>query len=127
MVDAVFSHPRLARVYDALDPDRNDLTTYVDVVEEFGARVVLDVGCGTGTFLAGLVDLGEFNVVGVDPAGASIEVTPAKAVTERVEWIVGTVEKVAADSAWRGHFDLVTMTANVAQVFLEEEQWLSTL
>lgn len=127
VVDAVFSHPRLARVYDPLDPDRSDLNTYVDVVEEFGARVVLDVGCGTGTFVARLVDLGEFNVVGVDPAGASIEIARAKVDTQRVEWIVGTMIGVAADSAWRGHFDLVTMTANVAQVFLEENEWLSTL
>lgn len=127
VVDAVFSNPRLARVYDPLDPDRSDLDVYVDAVQEFGARVVLDVGCGTGTFLARLIDLGQFTLVGVDPAGASIEVARAKVDTEQVEWIVGTVEEVAEDPARRGRFDLVTMTANVAQVFLEENEWLSTL
>ncbi|MGB5936610.1 MAG: hypothetical protein WBG76_12170 [Ornithinimicrobium sp.] len=34
---------------------------------------------------------------------------------------------MADDSGWHGHFDLVTMTANVAQVFLEDDEWLSTL
>ena len=48
--DAIFDDPRLAQVYDPLDPDRSDLDVYVDLVSELGARSVLDVGCGTGTF-----------------------------------------------------------------------------
>ena len=88
---------------------------------------MLDLGCGTGTFLARLIDIGHFNLVGVDPAAASIQVARAKVNTEQVEWIVGTVDEMAEDSAWHSHFDLVTMTANVAQVFLGENEWLSTL
>lgn len=121
MVDAQFSHPRLAQVYDALDADRSDLDTYVDVVEEFGARVVLDVGCGTGSFLARLAALEETSLVGIDPAGASIDVARSKISDNRVEWIVGTMLDQTGP-AWHGYFDLVTMTANVAQVFLEEEE-----
>lgn len=48
MADECFGHPRLAAVYDALDPDRGDLDAYVRMAEEFGARRVLDIGCGTG-------------------------------------------------------------------------------
>lgn len=54
MVDALFSHPRLARIHDSLDADRSDVNTYTDVVSELKARVVLDVGCGTGSLLARL-------------------------------------------------------------------------
>ena len=68
MADALFEEPRLARVYDPLDPDRDDLAVYAAIAEEFGARSVLDIGCGTGTF-ACLLAGRSVNVIGVDPAG----------------------------------------------------------
>jgi ubiquinone/menaquinone biosynthesis C-methylase UbiE len=50
MPDAIFAEPRLAEVYDLLEGERYDLDPYLAMVAEFGARSVLDVGCGTGTF-----------------------------------------------------------------------------
>jgi hypothetical protein len=44
MVDALFAERRLAEVYDPLDPDRSDLDAYAAMVDEFGARSVLDIG-----------------------------------------------------------------------------------
>lgn len=126
MPDAIFAHPRLARVYDPLDPDRSDLNTYVDLVDEFGAAAVLDVGCGTGT-LACLLASQDVRVLGVDPAAASVAVAQTKADADAVEWAVGTVLEVAADPIHRAHYDLATMTANVAQVFLGDDEWLSAL
>lgn len=49
MADAIFEQPRLAEIYDPLDPDRSDLEAYAALADEFGAAAVLDVGCGTGT------------------------------------------------------------------------------
>lgn len=46
MRDAIFEDPRLAEIYDPLDPDRCDLDAYA---AEFAAESVVDVGCGTGT------------------------------------------------------------------------------
>jgi SAM-dependent methyltransferase len=120
--DAVFDDPRLAAIYDALDPDRSDLIPYLDMVQEFGARSVLDLGCGTGVFALLLADRG-VSVIGVDPARASLEVARAKPGAERVTWISGDASAIPASVA----VDAVTMTANVAQVFLADADWDATL
>lgn len=88
MPNEVFQHPRLAAVYDPLDPDRGDLDAYVDIAEEFAARRVLDIGCGTGVFALLLAARG-IDVIGVDPALASLDVARAKSGAERVRWIHG--------------------------------------
>ena len=125
MPDAIFDHPRVARVYDPLDPDRSDLDTYVDLMDEFGSSAVLDVGCGTGTLCSRLVTERSLQVFGVDPAGASVDVARTKPGADRVTWLVGTAVDVAADSSQEGQYDLATMTANVAQVFLDDGEWLA--
>lgn len=126
MPDALFDHPRVAGVYDALDPDRSDLDTYLDLVDEVGAGSVLDVGCGTGTFGCLLAERG-IRVLGVDPAGASVDIARTKAGADQVTWVVGIAPDIAADPAHHDRFDLATMTANVAQVFLDDKEWSATL
>ena len=117
MPDRLFADRRLAAVYDPLDPDRSDLDAYVAVATELGARTVLDLGCGTGTFAVLLAARG-FDVTGVDPAAASIDVARAKPGANRVRWVVGEIDAVSDL-----RFDLVTMTGNVAQVFVSDEAW----
>ncbi|WP_030596105.1 class I SAM-dependent methyltransferase, partial [Streptomyces anulatus] len=77
MADDCFGHPRLAGIYDPLDPDRSDLGAYLRIARELGARQVLDIGCGTGVFALLLAGRG-VDVVGVDPAQASVDVARAK-------------------------------------------------
>ena len=77
MPDAAFDDPRLAAIYDALDPDRSDLDAYLAMVDEFGIRSVVDLGCGTGVFAILLAERA-VRVIGVDPAGASLDVARAK-------------------------------------------------
>lgn len=50
MPDPLFAAPRLAEIYDVLEGERDDLHHYLALAAELGARSVLDVGCGTGTF-----------------------------------------------------------------------------
>jgi 2-polyprenyl-3-methyl-5-hydroxy-6-metoxy-1,4-benzoquinol methylase len=82
VVDAIFGERRLADIYDPLDADRSDLDVYADLVDELGARTVLDVGCGTGTFACMLARRGK-EVIGVDPAVASVDVARRKAGADR--------------------------------------------
>lgn len=121
MADAIFEDPRLARVYDPLDPDRADLDAYVTLAETFGARTVCDIGCGTGTFACLLAERG-IEVVAVDPAGASLDVARAKPGADRVRWVHGDASALPALEV-----DMATMTGNVAQVFVTDEEWSSTL
>lgn len=121
MPDPIFSEPRLAAVYDTFDGDRSDLDVYAAIVEEFAARRIIDIGCGTGAFACILAKRG-YEVTGVDPALASLNVAQSRPFARRVEWIHGTVEHLPVD-----HADLAVMTGNVAQVFTEDEDWLAAL
>ncbi|MFF3441167.1 class I SAM-dependent methyltransferase [Streptosporangium sp. NPDC002721] len=121
MVDAMFGHPRLAAIYDPLDPDRGDLDAYLAMAEEFGARSVLDVGCGTGVFALLLAGRG-ITVTGIDPARASVDVARGKPGAERVRWLDGDAGNLPPMRV-----DLVTMTGNVAQAIADPRAWRGTL
>ncbi|MGV9701127.1 class I SAM-dependent methyltransferase [Streptomyces sp. NPDC003483] len=121
MADDCFAHPRLAAIYDPLEPDRVDLNAYVRMAEEFRARQVLDIGCGTGVFALLLAARG-IEVVGIDPAPASIVVARGKAGGELVRWICGEAADLPPLQV-----DLATMTANVAQAVVEARGWRETL
>jgi SAM-dependent methyltransferase len=115
--DAIFSHPRLAPLYDAFDGLRDDLDFYLDLADELGANTVLDVGCGTGCLAMRLAASGK-SVVAVDPAEASLQVAKSKNNANKVTWIHGDASAVPALDA-----DLAVMTGNVAQVFLTDDEW----
>jgi SAM-dependent methyltransferase len=117
VADAIFAHPRLARIYDAFDGERDDLTAYLDIAGELGAERVLDVGCGTGCLAVLLARSGR-TVVAVDPALASLEVAKSKAGAQTVTWIHGDAARAPAFDA-----DLAVMTGNVAQVFVTDDDW----
>ncbi|HEV7203302.1 MAG TPA: class I SAM-dependent methyltransferase [Jatrophihabitans sp.] len=121
MPDPIFADARLAAIYDALDPDRSDLEPYLALAAELGARRVLDVGCGTGT-LALLLAARGLDVIGVDPAAASLDVARAKPGSEHVRWIDGDATDLPPPAV-----DLATMTANVAQAIVEPGDWAGTL
>ena len=122
MADAIFEEPRLAEIYDLLDqPERVDLSPYLAMAREFDVQSVVDIGCGTGILACRFAAQG-LDVVGVDPAAASLAVARRRATADRVRWLVGTAETLPRLQA-----DLVTMTGNAAQVFVADDAWMATL
>jgi SAM-dependent methyltransferase len=121
VADPCFELPRLAALYDPLDPDRADLLAYLGMAGEFGARSVLDIGCGTGTLACVLATLG-LEVTGLDPAGASLGIARTKPGGDRVRWVHGDVTALPPLQV-----DLAVMTGNVAQVFLGDDEWQRVL
>ncbi|GGB46740.1 methyltransferase [Flexivirga endophytica] len=121
--DAGFADPRLAVLYDFFDDDRSDLDGYEAIIDEFGARKVIDVGCGTGS-LAVRLAARDLEVIGVDPAVASVDVARAKPYADRVTWLKGDATALTGrvDGA-----DLAVMVGNVAQVFVDDVDWSATL
>lgn len=121
LADPIFADPRLAVLYDLVDDDRGDLDAYAGIVAELEASSVLDVGCGTGT-LACRLALGGVEVIGLDPAAASLDVARRKPGADRVHWIHGDASSVPPLAV-----DLAIMTGNVAQVFVSDADWSHAL
>ncbi len=121
MPDDIFAVPRLARVYDELDGPRDDLVHYHAIVDELGARSVLDIGCGTGTFSCELARR-SLTVTALDPAAASLAVARGKVGAELVQWI-----HAEATAIPELRVDVATMTGNVAQVFVDDDEWAQVL
>lgn len=119
--DAMFAEPRLAATYDAFEGERLDLPHYEAIVDEFEAATVVDVGCGTGELACRLARRG-LTVVGVDPASASLDIARSKPGADRVRWIDGDATRLPELGA-----DLAVMTGNVAQVFVDDADWATTL
>ncbi len=120
-IDEHYVDPRLAELYHIENSRGADTDFYLGLAAELGAHRILDLGCGTGLLTRELADPGR-QVVGVDPAPAMLAVARRQPGAERVRWIEGDAQALGTPEA-----DLVVMTGNVAQIFLDDADWLATL
>jgi ubiquinone/menaquinone biosynthesis C-methylase UbiE len=111
---ARYADPRLAAVYDALNPPGAHTAFYLGLAGDVPVRV-LDVGCGTGLLGCELAARGH-QVTGADPAAAMLTVARRRPGGDRVRWI----EADAAGLPAGNRFDLVIMTGHVFQIFLDD-------
>lgn len=120
-LDLHYVDPRLVELYDLDNPRGADTDFYVALAADLDARRILDVGCGTGLLTCELAIDGR-QVIGLDPSSAMLAVARRKPGAERVHWVEGDSTALGTPEA-----DLVIMTGNVAQVFLDDSEWTATL
>lgn len=120
-LDLHYVDPRLVALYDRDNPRGPDTDFYVGLAAELGAERIVDLGCGTGLLTRELATAGR-RVTGVDPAPMMLAWARKQPGAERVEWVEGDSAAIGTPDA-----DLAIMTGNVAQVFLDDAEWATTL
>jgi SAM-dependent methyltransferase len=120
-LDQHYVDPRLVELYDIENARGPDTDFYVRLAADLGACTILDLGCGTGLLTRELAVDGRL-VIGVDPAPAMLAVARRQPGADRVRWVEGGSGALGTPAA-----DLVVMTGNVAQVFLDDAEWAATL
>ncbi len=120
-LDEHYTDPRLVEIYDIENPRGADTDFYVELAAELDARRIVDLGCGTGLLTRELATPGRA-VIGVDPAPAMLAFARRQPGAERVQWVAGDAAALGSPAA-----DLLVMTGNVAQVFLTDAEWQTTL
>ncbi len=120
-LDLHYTDPRLVDLYDSDNPRGIDYDFYIQLAQDIKAQSILDLGCGTGLLTRELASH-NWNVRGFDPSAQMLAYAQKQPNADLVRWTQG-------DSSFLGtpNADLVLMTGNVAQVFLEDSDWLVTL
>jgi SAM-dependent methyltransferase len=118
---ASYEDPRLAAVYDPLNPP-GPAHDFYRAMAGASPRRILDMGCGTGRLACALAADGH-RVTGADPAASMLAIARCRPGGETVAWIeVGAVELSIAT-----RFDLIVMTGHAFQVLLEDAEILAAL
>jgi SAM-dependent methyltransferase len=120
-LDLHYVEPRLVDLYDLASTSSDDVYFYIQLALDIKARVIVDLGCGTGLITRALAIEGR-QVIGVDPAPAMLAYARRQPGADRVKWVEGGGSAIGTPQA-----DLAIMTGHVAQVFLEDEEWMQTL
>lgn len=120
-LDQHYVDRRLVELYDRSNPHRADTDFYLQLAADLDAHTIIDLGCGTGLLTCQLAT-NDRQVIGVDPAPAMLAVARRQLRADHVHWIEGDSQALGTP-----HADLVLMTGNVAQVFLDDMAWATTL
>ena len=120
-LDLQYTNQRLVELYDTENARGADTEFYLRLATYLDARLILDLGCGTGLLTRELAINGR-RVVGVDPAPAMLAFAKRQPEADQVRWAEGYSDALGTPEA-----DLLLMTGNVAQVFLGDDEWYATL
>ena len=107
----------IAEYYDQLNTWGKPDDFFMELLKLTQAKKVADLGCGTGRVTLEMAKAG-YEVTAIDPNADAIQFAKNKPTAELVTWIVGDSKDLQKDT-----YDVVIMTANVAQVFITDESW----
>jgi SAM-dependent methyltransferase len=107
--------------YDELNPADDDYRFYAALGAPADVSRAVDLGCGTGT-LARMLASDIASVVGVDPDAEMLRVARSKDPEGRVDWRLGYSDVLEPEST-----EFAVMSGHVAQVFVEDDDWLAAL
>lgn len=116
-----FTNPLLVATYDTLNALGDDSEFFCQIAKDLSAPMIIDLGCGTGLLTCELAKRGH-KMIGVEPAGAMLDIARHKPYGDQIQWIEGGYEKFDGLQA-----DMVLMTSHVAQFFLKDEEWNAML
>ena len=108
-------------IYDQVNKWAKDDDFFMELLSNINVKKIADLGCGTGRLTIQFAKKG-CDITAIDPNEEAIAVARLKQGAEQIQWIVGDSSDLPTNS-----FDLVIMTANVAQVFLTNESWQQML
>lgn len=120
-LDLHYVDPRLVELYDSANPLGSDTEFYLQMAAELKAQTIVDLGCSTGLLTRKLARDNR-NVIGIDPAPAMLAVARRNDKAQHIQWVEGDRKALGTPDA-----DLLIMTGNVAQVFLDDAEWTATL
>jgi ubiquinone/menaquinone biosynthesis C-methylase UbiE len=109
-----YTDPRLAQVYDTLNPWAADQQFYTELAGHLPKRI-LDMGCGTGLLAVELARRGH-TVIGADPAAAMLDIARNRPDGDRVTWYLADASSLTLSDP----VDLIVMSGHAFQVFLND-------
>jgi SAM-dependent methyltransferase len=120
MPDGEQTYDQFARVYDAvMDDARPKIARIRDFIARFhpAASSLLELGCGTGTMLAGLGAVG--SLTGIDRSPQMLEIARSKVPTARL------IEDDITSFELEQRFDVVICVFDTLNHLVDFEQWLA--
>ncbi len=118
---SLYADPRLAVIYDALNPADHVDEFYLDLAQRQGGSV-LDIGCGTGRLTVRFAE-SSFETCGVDPSRDMLATARQRPGGDKVTWLKASASQFAAGR----RFDFALMTGHAFQTLLGDDEIQASL